>query len=403
MRTLFYIHIDDLRPGAESVHCVSAPADSPHSISSAHLPLSLLRERLVGQRLIVFTPASAVYLTRVEVPSRLPAKVLQAAPYLLEDQLADEVDLQHFALGPRQGDGSTPVAVVALRQMQAWMDRLADAQLPAYALEPDVLALPPNSDPLCWPALLEGEQLLVRTGRWSGFSCQRDDLETLLELADPERQQRLSLQLPGDELIDVTQLGWPVEPMPGDRDRLSALARHRDPEWTINLRQGSFSVRSDSGRWLRPWIPALKAAALWVAIGGALYTAETLSLNRSLDHLHQANVSRFQALFPNEARVFDLEAQVNQQLSLLGTGGEQTDFSALLASVARAMGDNPGLQIESLQYREKALYVALTGEDLQVLESLRNWFAQQSNRLLEVQSANVGTDGVQIRLKISGT
>lgn len=403
MRTLFYIHIDELRPGAESVHCVSAPADSPHSISSAVLPLHLLRERLVGQRLIVFTPASAIYLTRVEVPSRQPAKVLQAVPFLLEDQLADEVDLQHFALGPRQADGSTPVAVVALGQMQGWMDRLAEAQLHAHALEPDLLALPPNADPLCWPALLDGEQLLVRTGRWSGFSCQRDDLDTLLELVDPERQQRLSLQLPGDELPDVTQFKWPVEPMPGDRDRLSALARHHDPEWSINLRQGVFSLRADSGRWLRPWTPVFKAAALWIAIGGALYTAETISLNRSLDHLHQANLSRFQALFPAEARVFDLDAQVTQQLSLLSAGGEQTDLSALLASMARALGENPGLQIESLQYREKALYVALTGEDLQVLESLRNWFAQQSNRLLEVQSANVGTDGVQIRLKISGT
>src|SRR3546814_16716794 len=76
----------------------------------------------------------------VEVPARQPAKVLQAAPFVLEEQLAEDVDTLHFALGARQADHRWPLAIVSQTRMQAWLALLQDFAIHADAMVPDVLA-----------------------------------------------------------------------------------------------------------------------------------------------------------------------------------------------------------------------------------------------------------------------
>ena len=48
-----------------------------------------------------------------------------------------------------------------------------------------------------------------------------------------------------------------------------------------------------------------------------------------------------------------------------------------------------------------ALFLALRATDLQVVEHLREWFSSQRAAALEVQSADAGADGVQVRVKLS--
>ena len=67
--------------------------------------------------------------------------------------------------------------------------------------------------------------------------------------------------------------------------------------------------------------------------------------------------------------------------------------SAALASVSE-------LKVDGVQFRDSALYISLSGSDLQALEKLRAEFAKISSLALDVQSAQAGTDGVQIRLKV---
>lgn len=400
MRTQYYIHLRDLQDATRPLSYARAPLDS---LREVQLGQALLRDFLplvTGNRLVVFVPGGDVRLASVDVPARQPSKVLQAAPYLLEEQLADDVETQHFALGPRQGDGSTPVAVVSRERISTWMGKLAAEGLTPDALVPDLLALPHEPRVARWCALLDGDQVLVRSGAWSGFCASRDDLPAMLTLADGERRHTLRMLISDIDASDLTTIDWPLEPMPGYRSSLDALARSYQATQAINLLQGVWAPRSDLARHLKPWKPAAVAAGLWLAVGALVYGIETWTLSSELESLQQANTARFQQLFPTETRVFDLSSQVTQQITMLEGSGGQRDAFALLTTTAQALQANPGLRVESLQFREGSLFLALTGNDLQVLEALRAWFAQQPGRVLEVQSANAGTEGVQIRLRV---
>lgn len=352
------------------------------------------------RRLVVFVPGAEVRLTSASVPARQPAKVLQAVPFALEDQVADDIDTLHFAIGPRQAEGHHPVAVVARRRMDEWMNAFRSHGLRPELLVPDVLALPWDGIGTSWSALREPDQVLVRNGAWSGFACDPADLYTFLQFADPDRAHPLRLLLVDTAAFDPGALDWPLELLPGYATPLAALIASFHPERAINLLQGAYSQRRDLQKLWQPWRLAASFAAAWLVISGIAFAVENWRLGREVAEQEKANIARFIQLFPTQTRIQNLEVQLDQQLRLAAAGGSGSLFP-LLHTLTAALNANAGLKLTGLQYREGALFLSLTGSDLQVLESLRAWFASQPATALEVQSANAGSGGVQIRLKLS--
>ena len=57
--------------------------------------------QFVGRNIIVLAPASEVLRLRVAMPLKGNARIRQALPYALEEQLASDIDEQHFAFSRR--------------------------------------------------------------------------------------------------------------------------------------------------------------------------------------------------------------------------------------------------------------------------------------------------------------
>lgn len=400
MRETLYIR---LRSGAldEEVEFALAAEPLNHALSVHRQPLRRVLDLADGRPIVLLCPTSEVRLAAVDVPAKQPAKVLQAAPYLLEDQLAEDVDTLHFAIAPRQADGQYPVAVVAKARMNQWLAPLQAHGLQASAIYPDVLALPWNPEEPRWSAVAEPEQITARTGAYSGFCAAPEDLSLYLELLDSERAQPLRLLLPGDAAQDFTRLDWPLELLPGYRSALEALVRNLNPAIAINLLQGEYSPKRDYERLWMPWrLPAALAAALTL-VSCVNFGIETWQLRHETEALQQANIDQFRQLFPAEQRIVNLEVQLDQQMANLNSAGNAGGLFFLLQTLADALADNSGLQVTAMQFRNGELFLSMTGKELRVLESFREWFSQRSDIVLTVESADSGSKGVSIRARLS--
>ncbi|WP_420466188.1 type II secretion system protein GspL [Panacagrimonas sp.] len=353
-----------------------------------------------GRRVVVFAPAADVRLTAVAVPARQVAKVLQALPYALEDQVAEDIDTLHFSLGPRQADGRYPVAIVSHTRLQSWLAPLREHGLRPDVLTPEVLALPVDPGGESWSGLADGEYVVVRTGSWSGFACHVGDLPGYLHIAAGDGKPPLRLLVCGDSAADWTQLDWPLHLLPGHGDALSALAVHWRDEHAINLLQGVYSQQQDLQKFWKPWRVSAALLALWLLVLLVGVTVDNARLAAALQAQDQANLQRFQQLFPSQTRVVNLEAQLDQQLRALG-GGAAGGPLVLIEVLSQALKASPGLKLGGMQYRDGALFLSMTASDLQVLENLRNWFAGQRAATLEVQSANAESGSVQIRARLN--
>lgn len=351
-----------------------------------------------GRRIVVFYPASLVRLATAKVPAKQPSKVLQAVPYVLEEQVAEDVDSLHFAIGPRQPDGAYPVAIASRDRLGRVLNLLRARGLQPELLVPETLALPVDPSGKQWSALVDGDQVIVRNGPWSSFVCASADLEGYLSFADPDKQHPLRLQIAGESPTDWSTLDHPLTLLPHPSG-LMALASQLRPETSISLLQGGYAQARDLDRLWKPWRLAAALALAWLLAAGASALIDTWKLGQELERQDAANLARFQELFPDQTRVVDLGAQLDQQLRLRSGNGAGGPLP-LMQSLTQALTTTPGLKLTGMQYREGALFLSMTAPDLQALEALRNAFANQSETALEVQSANAESGAVQIRARL---
>ena len=145
-------------------------------------PLSLAAPRGAGRRICVLVPGTDVLVAEPELPTKAGTKLLQLVPYALEEQLADDIDDLHFAIGKRPPESTrTPVAVVTRTLMDQWI-----ATLKAAGIEPDYLyadsdLLPQNPGQAV--ALLEEDVVVVRPPSGSPVTLPADALQDALEMA----------------------------------------------------------------------------------------------------------------------------------------------------------------------------------------------------------------------------
>lgn len=376
-------------------------AEGGLAVVTHHDQLASVLDHAGQRRIVLLVPGADVRLASVNVPARQSAKVLMAAPYQLEEQLAEDIETLHFALGPRQGDGSHAVAVVARSLMDGWLAPLRQRGLRPEGVYTELLALPWNAESGGWSAVCEADQVVVRSGPFGGFVCAPEDLVSYLQLADPARERALRLLILNGANIDYSRIDWPLELLPGHSSALEVYVRNLSPVQSINLLQGAYSQRQDYDRLWKPWRQAAVLATACLLLGAASYLVESVKLSRQIAAQDAANLERFRQLFPGETRIVDIQAQLDQQLRALKGAGNNAGAFPLMETLAQALGANQGLSVQNLQYRDGALFLALRAKDLQVVEHLRAWFASQRGTALDVQSADAGSDGVQVRLKLA--
>lgn len=400
MRETLFLRLSDLVPEGEVAYVI-AVADSAAGLMVRHAPLSQLPTLATGRRVVVFAPTCEIRLCKVSPPVRQQAKALQATPYLLEEQLAEDVEELHFALGARQADNSFPVAVVARDQLDNWLQQLKEAGLEPHALVPDLLSLPsPTGE--AWPALADRGQILVRTGEFSGFVSPADEFELMLQIADAGAEPPHALQLfvMKDDVRDFTRLQRQVELRPGHAHPVEALARYYHPEKAVNLLQGALARRESWRRYWQPWQAAAVLLAACFIGGVVLNGVEAFKLRRAAIAQEAANNDRFSEVFPSEKPASYLSPQIDSLVRhATGAGGDS--LFTMLQTFAQAQAAAPGLNVKAMQFHDGSLFLDLTGTDLQVLEKMRGWFATHPGVHLEVPTADSTSGGVQVRLKLT--
>jgi general secretion pathway protein L len=402
VRETLYLRLRDADPDAPVAHAlvVDTGPGAPPSVFVRESPLREVAALGAGRRVVVFVPAADVRLTQVTVPARQPAKVLQAAPFVLEDQFADDVETLHFALGQRQPSGAFPIAAVARTRMAEWLAPFADAGVGITALVPEILALP-WQDGGPWSVLAEHDQITCRTSASSGFVCTPADFELFLQMAEGGEAHALRVLLPRGVADDYSRLQRPLELLPGFDNPLEALVRNWRPAQSIDLLQGAYSQRENIDRFWRPWRLAASLALAAFLLGVVVNGVQSLRFKHQAAAQEAANEEQFRRLFPRETRIVDLQVQLDQQLRALRASGSGGGLFFLLQEAAAGLAASPGLTLKNAQFREGSLFLDLGGSDLQAAEKLRSYFSTHRAAKLAVLDTKSGDGGAQIRVQLT--
>ena len=363
-----------------------------------------------GRRVVLLLPGSEITLAEPELPMRGGARLAQAVPYALEEQLASDVEALHFAVGSRSaGTIGTPVAVVARGTLERWLAQVDTAGIEASAAYADSAAVPAAGAGCT--LLLDDSLLYVRRADSLPYVLDAEPLAGALDLAlgaaprDGEATEHVTFYTSTAEYErhrDVIEGLRPrtatlqVKLLPDGP--LPLLAAQATGGAGVNLLQGPFAPRTSFRSNIKQWrLPAgLAAAVTLLFVGGQ--AATWWQQHRAEKALDAQIAEIFAQALPGQP-VVDPRAQM--QGALGGAGAAGGGMLPALSVLARAIAQTPAARIESMSFRGDSLELHLTVPTIESLDGIKQ--AMNGEGLAaEIQSATprgeVVTGRLQVRL-----
>ncbi|HTT00978.1 MAG TPA: type II secretion system protein GspL [Steroidobacteraceae bacterium] len=338
------------------------------------------------RRVCVLVPAADVVLTEVDVPVKSGARVHQVVPFALEEQLAEDIEQLHFALGKRPADAvRTPVAVISRALMEQYTRALKDAGLAAEAMYAESDLLPANPGQAV--ALFDQDCAIVRPAGGHPVTMPLEAIGEALTLTAPPRADESGHERSGRGLVLYTgapewhQHAREVEAI---RDRFDGIKvqlltdgplglfaqQLGSAASAINLLQGPYQPQGSLTGGLRAWRLAAALLAGVIALHAAGSATELMVLKRAEHRLDASIEETFRAAMPGEHNATNARRRMEQRLLNVRAGGESSGLLAALGALSQARPAAQGSVIEALNFREGALDLKVAAPNADVLDHL---------------------------------
>ena len=301
--------------------------------------------------IFVLVAADEVLLTHAGIPSKQVRQIMQAVPFVIEEQLASDVEDCHFAVGERLDNGDISVAVINRKLMSVWCDELRLMGFTPSLMLVDVLQVPWSEGV---SLLIDGPRLLMRTGLFSGYSFGADQLALAVGLLAPSEGDQLVIY--ADD-IAREQMALAISQVNAEHNITCEIREQPIPsfEWLcqrldergLNLLQGEFRAAPTTKTATNIWRSVAVLAVLAFGLHLAVVLGQGLFLARQAGQFEAASVQLYQEIFPQDRNVRDLRRRWRVHL---GAGsGDQVDFLSLFADTAEGLpGSN--LVLDNVNY-----------------------------------------------------
>jgi general secretion pathway protein L len=345
-------------------------------IASGELPdasqLSSLQQRAGERAITALVPTSDILLKWVNLPAKAGRKVLAAIPYMLEEELSQDISSQFFAMGKKVNERQA-VAVVNKAQMGNWLSQLQQAGLFCTKLVPDCLALPQIDN--AWSLLELGNQLLLRQDQWSGVQGEHQWVLPATEHYAKQQSEPVvianfsDISLPNMANVEVQQqsLELPMKLL-----AQGALASN------FNLLQGQYKAKQQSAGRLRQWRLAASLAVIALLVSLLDRGIELQQLGQQKAQLSSQIESEFKRAFPGTNRIVNVRSQMRQKMEALEQGGGGVSMLGMLAQLTEAF-DTARVKPQTLKFDSKRseLRLQAVANNFEALEQFKRLAEQQ--------------------------
>ncbi|MDE2261425.1 MAG: hypothetical protein KGL45_02760, partial [Gammaproteobacteria bacterium] len=353
-------------------------------------PLSLAAPRAAGRHVVVLVPATDVLLAQPELPpAKAGTKLQQLVPYALEEQLAEDIEDLHFAIGRRQEDSArVPVAVVARKLMDEWTTLLKSNGLEPEALYADSELLPQNPGQAV--ALLEEDAVVVRPPSGAVVTLPADALGEALEIAlagiEPGTPGGRGLILytgPAEwhrhaatvEAARNRFEGIQIQLLTGGP--LALFAQQLPTAAATNLLQGPYTAATTHPVGWGAWRMAAMLLAGFIGLHIAGKAAELTVLKHTDSRLDASIEQVFRTAMPGQPDTYEARRQMQQRLAAVRASQASGGFLLALQALVQAHGAAPEAVLEALTFRDGSLELKASAPSVESLDRLSRQLRQQ--------------------------
>lgn len=304
--------------------------------------LSALSERLGRRPVVALVPAADVVLSEVLLPSKPNRQIIQALPYMLEEEHAEDIEQLYLALGQCQQRGKEywqQVALCKKVQLEQWVGSLVVAGFQPMQLLPDALLLPLHQDGAS--AIELAGQWLLRQGPWQASSIEAGWWPDFLSLANIDLIHSYS-PWPA-ELLQNVQAAEPELPL--------ALLAQQLPEQRFSLLQGQYAPKKARNKVWSLWQSSIAIGAACLAVYLITLGVQVWQQAQLLQQQKAELVTLYKSRFPAES-TRDIPRQLARKLQGAGAVQDASLFS-LLTDLQQELAATTNVRLDNLKYDQK--------------------------------------------------
>lgn len=331
---------------------------------------------------VVLLPASFALAVAVNVPQRQQRQMLAALPFLLEENVAADIEQLHVVPGLRIDAQRLQALAIESRLFAGLL-----ALMQAAGIDPDIVTLDALALPQAGFVFLDGEMCLLRDPDGGALVFDAQDAAVIVDgvagwpaglsvACAQEPDVAVARSIEADAL--AREPAVPVQFDETPRPLLALLAGQTADAWARvpNLRQGEFARRGAGEFSLGfDWRPLAWLAACLAVVALGYQLALGMSYSRAADATRDAQVALYRQLFPGSNNVPAPRKQMQGQIEA-GTvrGGVFVGLVARTAEgFASAGGDAAGYRPGNMAWdaAQRQLRIDVLARSLEDLDRLR--------------------------------
>ncbi|MGR5389430.1 type II secretion system protein GspL [Vibrio crassostreae] len=325
---------------------------------------------------IALLPGNECLIKRVEIPKGAARQFDSMLPFLLEDEVAQDIEDLHLTILDKDSTHAT-VCGVDREWLRQALDLFREANIIFRKVLPDTLAVPFEEPGIS--ALQIDQHWLLRQGNYQAVSISEAWLPMFLQsdwvVADDEEQATTIFSytaMPSEDVQQQSGANWQAKPA----ELVMSLLSQQAITSGVNLLTGTFKTKSSFSKYWRVWQKVAIAACLLVAV---IVTQQVLKVQQ---YEAQAQAYRmeseriFRAVLPGKQRiptVSYLKRQMNDEAKKYGGSGDGDSLLGWLALLPETLGQVKSIEVESIRYDGNRSEVRLQAKssDFQHFETAR--------------------------------
>ncbi|MEZ8850914.1 type II secretion system protein GspL [Vibrio cyclitrophicus] len=307
---------------------------------------------------IALLPGNECLIKRIEIPKGAARQFDSMLPFLLEDEVAQDIEDLHLTILDKDTTHAT-VCGVEHEWLRQALGKFREANIIFRKVLPDTLAVPLEEHGIS--ALQIDQHWLLRQGNsqrqghYQAVSISEAWLPMFLQsdwVADDAEQPTTIFSytaMPSDDVQQQSGVNWQAKPA----ELVMSLLSQQAIASSVNLLTGTFKTKSSFSKYWRVWQKVAIAACLLVAV---IVTQQVLKVQQ---YEAQAQAYRmeseriFRAVLPGKQRiptVSYLKRQMNDEAKKYGGSGEGDSLLGWLALLPETLGKVTSIEVESIRY-----------------------------------------------------
>lgn len=336
-----------------------------------------LNEYARDREILVLADSSALTLTKVAIPSGSERQLEAVLPFLLEDDIAQDVSHVHVSLLSKEGDFAN-VVLLEHRIMQGWISALSEAGMTVRRIIPDCLCLPFIQD--TFSAAMINDRWLLRTGEAQGASADETWLPMLVRglSEDSEDGNDLPSVISYSSLPNEASDNWRCEPA----ELVMLLLAQGAMKNTFNLLTGRYKSQNQFYKYLYPWRNAAIALSLLLSVLAVSEVVNIYQMKSLAEEYRSQSENQVRTLMPQIKRIPTttyMKKLLGDEFKRLSGSGDKSSLLAWLESIGPILLRVSSIQLDAIRFDQERgeLRLSASGKDFADFEKLRGALSEQ--------------------------